>query len=388
MYRPKINISSLLTLGMILILAACSKGSGDSVKNTQDFLSSDFCSVNLISSYPPHRSEGFPPDGEISIIMDQKLDSYSFLQDNFELFDQDGDRVGGRLDISGRYVDNPNGPGQVTELRIRRHGQYLEPKTRYTLMWGEVPGDKLDDPDLAALGIQSVNGCIFGNNGLVFTTGTEYSDFINSSELKVLSLSPGRILARGKDIDFNADFGALLNPADSKSYITLSRFAPIRIRFSQPIIDDLSALDIEENGFSELPPTDIAEFTNMMVGVFDVDTRFDQLFASVLNIDPTDPASVAAWNDWRNSYEGRLNGRVFTTDGRKTLNFVLADGEEYPDTLAQVVIVVVWNVKGYQSFHRLTDNFVVGGFLHYSGFRVDSPITFPWDIVESETQQP
>jgi len=363
----------LCLLSLSTILNACGGDSGSS-KNSK--LLPDFAQLEILSTYPKHASSGFPLDGEIVLTFDQKVDSYSAIPENFELWTSDGDRVATPKLISSQFVPNPNNKDlEVSEMRFRLDGEYLLPETQYIFMWGDL-SQSASDVDPAALGIQNLYGAPLPNGGIRFTTGTELTRF-PIDDLEVLAMSPGRIISKGKAFEFDSSLDSLLNRSANDSYITVSKNSPIRIRFSEPIVDQISKFDLEDNGFSELKATSIEDFPNMMVALFDTQTKYSQIFASMANL--ATPEGEQAWNEFRTSYEGRLKGKVWTTDGRRTLNFALNAGETYPDTTAQVVIVIIWDLYSWQTFHRLPDNFMVAGFLHFSGVQFDA--TFPWDML-------
>lgn len=367
-------------ISLSLLLAACSS----SKKSSDDTIPSVFGLVSILSTYPNHDDTNVLLDTHFEITFDQKIDAYSAIPENFEIFADDGGKVGGTKLVSSKYVPHPNNPNElVSQIRLTLSREFLMPETRYIFAWG-TPKDELA-PDVAnAYGIMNLKGDRLDAGAIAFTTGKDYSGF-RSQKMDVLTMSPGRVLSRGKNFEFSGKLKDLFDRSSSESYITTAKDTPIRILLSQPI-DWIGGIDPIDRILPEIPRTQIEEFPHMMIALFDSETAYDQLFASVLNL------SGDAWATFRTSYSRRLSGSVYSTNSRRTLIFEL-DNDcpgarfcEYPDTIGQAVVVIVKGVKAYPTQEKLggedrSEDFVIGGFIHFSGFQAESPLKFLLDVI-------
>jgi len=365
--------------GLALSLMACSGKSKKSNNNTIPF---SLNSVGILSTFPEQGATNINLDTAIEITFDQRVDAYSAIPENFQLYSEDGTTVGGSKLVSTKFVPDPrNANNLVSLIRVTLQGEFLIPDTRYIFTWGE-PKD-LQDKNANAYGIMNFYGDRLPAGALSFTTGKNYSP-LRSNTFDILSMSPGRIFSRGKVFNFEGSLKDLIDRGSTESYLTVAKDTPIRILFNQPI-GWIGGIDPVSGPLPEIPPTPIERFPGMMIALFDSDTAFDQLFASVLNL------SNDAWSDFRTSYAHRLNGSVRTVNSRKTLVFELDhdcnDNRvcEYPDTIAQAVVVIVRGLKANITEQKLGgteryEDFVMGGFIHFSGVSVESPLKFIWNF--------
>ena len=375
--------SIIWACGLALSLIACSgKSKKNNGTNTIPF-SLQF--VGVLSTFPEQGATNIDLDTSIEITLDQQVDAYSAIPDNFQLYSEDGTTVGGAKLVSTKFITDPrDNTKYVSMIRVTLQGEYLIPDTRYIFTWGE-PKD-LQDKNANAYGIMNFYGDRLPAGALSFTTGKSYSA-LRSTTFDVMTMSPGRLLSRGKVFNFEGSLKDLIDRGSTESYLTVAKDTPIRILFNQPI-GWIGGIDPISGPLPEIPPTPIERFPGLMVALFDSETAFDQLFASVLNLDGD------SWNNFRTTYAHRLNGSVRSVNSRKTLIFELdhdCNGNricEYPDTVAQAVVVIVRGLKANITEQKIGgteryEDFVIGGFIHFSGVSVESPLKFIWDFGNS-----
>lgn len=331
--------------------------------------------LSVLETSPKDGETNVPLDTQFTITFDQKVDAYSAIPQNFEIWTSDGARVGVEKLVSTRFIKHPDFDDfYVSQITVSLNGTYLLPHTKYYFLWGEGQSEN-GNIDQAVLGIQSLFGARLSQGGISFTTGDQYHN-LEHSNLEVLAISPGHCFSRGKSFEFNAGFGDLLNRSSEESYITWQKRSPITIHFSEPIVDRQSELDLIQNGFRELQPTPIEDFGNMIVMVLSRDISFNELFNSVREL---------SWNDWisfRSSIQDRLQGKVYSKNSRKTLVFELdeyCEGNlrcEYPEWPGSVVVIVMRDLKAWQTNKQLLDNLTICGFIHSPGFTINNPISF------------
>lgn len=355
----------------VSLLAACAKDLPESKEIPIPIVSA----LSILETEPANGATDVPLDTTITITFDQKIDAYSAIPQNFEIWTDDGTRVGVEKLVSTRFIKHPHYPDfYVSQVTVSLNGTYLLPNMKYYFMWGESQATDSDiDPN--ALGIQSLFGARLPQGGISFTTGTEYSS-INKSALEVLAVSPGRSLTRGKVFEFDAEFGDLFSRSSENSYVTVNKRAAIQMQFSEPFVDRGSEYDLIQNGLRELAPTSVDEFGNMIIFTVSKDIKFNELYNSVRELD---------WEDWigfRDSIQNRLRGTVRSTNGRKTLIFELDDDCsepqlcQYPEWPGSVVVVVLKDLKSWQSNKVFLDNIHISGFIHFPGFTMANPISF------------
>ncbi|MGA0164339.1 MAG: hypothetical protein ACO3LE_08895 [Bdellovibrionota bacterium] len=358
-----------------LALGACTNNAPQ-----QSFIPSfsEFQSINVIQTSPENAATGVPLDTDFSIILDEKVDAYSAIPENFEIFNSSGDRVGAKL-VSTKFVQHPQDPNRVvSKISVALPGGvYLLPNNTYTFHWGETNPEIITGENANAFGIQSIYLAPLRAGSVEFTTGDQFINRPGSSNhLEVLSMSPGRALGRGSSFEFNASLGDVFNRSGSSSYLTVRPKSEIRIHFSEPIVDLGSEYSLETNGFSELPPTPIDQFGHMGVFTFSKDIKFSDVF-----IDAAD-STYNQWINFRNSLSNRLRGKVRTENGRRTLIFELDPSCEptslcqYPEWPGSVVVVVLRDLRSWQTEKTLVDNTYISGFIHFPGFRFDSGVIF------------
>jgi len=370
-----------LAFGLALGLTACSgKSKKPSDTNGIPF---SINNVGILSTSPEQGATDIKLDPSIEITFDQRIDAYSAIPENFQLYSENGTTVGGTKLVSTKFVTDPRDDKKLVSLiRVTLQGEFLIPDTRYIFTWGE-PKD-LSDKNASAYGIMNFYGDRLPAGAISFSTGKNFSS-LRSNTFDILSMSPGRVFSRGKVFNFEGSLKDLIDRGSTESYLTVTKNAPIRILFSDAIgwiggIDPISGVPLPE-----IPPTPIERFPGLMVALFDSDTAFDQLFASVLNLNND------AWSSFRTSYTRRLNGSVRSVNSRRTLVFELdqdCNGSricEYPDTVAQAVVVIVRGLRANITGQKLGgieryEDFIMGGFIHFSGLSVESPLKFIWDF--------
>jgi hypothetical protein len=334
--------------------------------------------INVIQSFPENGALDVNLDSDFSIILDERVDAYSAISENFEIFNDSGDRIGAKL-VSTKFVPHPQDPNRsVSKVSVSLPGGvYLLPNRTYTFHWGETNPAIATAENVNALGIQSIFGDRLRAGNIEFTTGESFrNSALVSPSLEVLSVSPGRSLGRGSSFRFNASLGDLLNRSSANSYLTVRPKSEIRIHFSEPIVDLESEYTLEQHGLSELSPTPIDQFGHMGVFTFSKDTQFDRVFKDFAD-SPFDQ-----WIQFRNSLSQRLQGKVRTENRRRTLIFELdqtcspAHLCEYPEWPGSVVIVVLRDLKAWQTQKTLKDNTHIFGFVHFPGFRFNSGVIF------------
>src|SRR5690606_21632018 len=102
---------------------------------------------------PANNATNVPLDTTLTITFDQKIDAYSAIPQNFELWTDDGTRVGAEKLVSTRFIKHPSYPDfYVSQITVSLKGTYLLPNMKYYFMWGESQATDSDiDPN--ALGI-------------------------------------------------------------------------------------------------------------------------------------------------------------------------------------------------------------------------------------------
>lgn len=370
------TIRQLTAASLAVILASCAQAPQDpSNANNRPNIGA----LSIHSSSPSHGESQVCLDHVFKLIFDDKVDAYSAIPDNFEVWTIHGDRVGGDKLVSTKFVEHPDIPGRiVSEIKVSLVDTYLTPQQEYYFMWGEANASNPDiDPN--AFGIQNLLGYATESGAVRFTTANCFND-INSQAFDVVSMNPGRILTRGKVFDIGNDLSNLLNGNRNNSFVTFQENANIRITFNQSL-SRIPGVDPASGPLGEVPSTPIQDFPYLSVIVLDATTQFEQLFASVISLD------VQGWQDFRTTYSNRLNGRVYSTNGRRTLVFELNDGDSYPDSLAQAVFVIGRGFEaeiGNADDIKLRDDLLIGGFMHFSGFSSSSPIQFVYDLFTPE----
>lgn len=358
-----------------LILSSC-KNNASQQSLVTSF--SDSRGINVIQTTPVNAATDVPLDTDFSIILDEKVDAYSAIPENFEIFNASGDRVGAKL-VSTKFIQHPQDPNRVvSKISVALPGGvYLLPNDTYTFHWGETNPEIITGENANAFGIQSVDLAPLRAGSIEFTTGDQFTNRPGTSNhLEVLSMSPGRALGRGSSFNFSASLGDVFNRSGGSSYLTVRPKSEIRIHFSEPIVDLGSEYALEMNGFSELAPTPIDQFGHMGVFTFSKDIKFSDVF-----IDSAD-STYNQWIEFRNSLSNRLRGKVRTENGRRTLIFELDSSCEpaslcqYPEWPGSVVVVVLRDLKSWQTEKTLVDNTYISGFIHFPGFRFDSGVIF------------
>lgn len=321
--------------------------------------------IQMVDSQPKTGARDVPLDTQIFVTFGDKIDVYSVIPENFELWTADGDRVGAPLLVSHELVDDPQGSGKkVSRVKIELYDSLLSPFTTYILAWGSTQITD-ENGNVTSLGIAGLKGESGQSESVSFTTGDELASEIHTrSEFKVESISPGRVLSRGKVFDFSASLGSLVNPSVQDAYLTTNPRAPIVYNFTQPFLVDDDGLNPPLEDLSSVNGIPIENFPHMVVATFDAATPYDQLFAYLLDV-TSDPQ---AWNDFRGTYDGRLNGKVYSANGRRSLVFRLDEDERYPDTGAQVVVSVVTGLRSFVDNEKLTDNFTSSVMIHLTRF--------------------
>lgn len=358
-----------------LVLGACNKNAPQQSLVTSF---SDSRGINVIQTTPENGAANVPLDADFSIILDEKVDAYSAIPENFEIFNTSGDRIGAKL-VSTKFIQHPQDPSRVvSKISVALPGGvYLLPNNTYTFHWGETNPEIITSENVAAFGIQSIYLAPLRAGSIEFSTGDTFTNSPGASNhLEVLSMSPGRALGRGSSFEFSASLGDVFNRSGRNSYLTVRPKSEIRIHFSEPIVDLGSEYSLEMNGFSELPPTPIDQFGHMGVFTFSKDIKFSDVF-----IDAAD-STYNQWINFRNSLSNRLRGKVRTENGRRTLIFELDPSCEpaslcqYPEWPGSVVVVVLRDLRSWQTQKTLVDNTYISGFIHFPGFRFDSGIIF------------
>lgn len=334
------------------------------------------------STDPVNGQTGVCLDHRFKVIFEEKVDAYSAVPDNFEVWTTTGNRVGGERLVSTKFIPHPNDSSKtVSEVTVTFPDTYLSPGQEYYLVWGE-PRTDVPDVNPAALGIQNLIGYRAESGSVRFQTENCLND-VNSQKFELLSVSPGRILTRGKVFDIEGELDNLINRDKNNSFITLQKNAKIRMTFNQPI-DRIPGVDPVSGPLGEIRDQPLDEFPSLAIFVIDANTRFDQLYYSLLNLDQN------AWEAFRTSFGERLQGTLSTTDGRRTILFELAPGESYPDTVAQAVVVVARDILALNapsSANQLEDNLAIASFIHFSGFGFESPVSFFYDQLFNQAQE-
>lgn len=364
-------LQKILSVSLVIALSGCAQTPSRADQTIQRGLLGE---LTVHSTSPTQGAKGVCLDHQFKVLFNDKIDAYSAVADNFEIWSVNGNRVGGDKLVSTRFVPHPDDSERlVSEVSISLQNEFLFPFQEYFLMWGEPRTDD-DSIDPNSLGIQNLLGFRATSGAVRFSTDNCLQD-MNSQEFEVISMSPGRILTRGRIFDISAEVSNLLNRNRNNSFITFQKDARIRITFNQPL-DRIDGVDSASGPLGEINNVPISQFPSLAVFVLDANTRFDQLYFSLMNLDQN------AWESFRNSYINRFNGSVSTTNGRRTLLFQLPPGEAYPDTLAQAIFVVGRDLRALNapsSNNQLKDNLFVGGFMHFSGFGTSSPIKFLYD---------
>lgn len=365
----------------LLLLVGCAGGlsSNKQLNNSQSL-----GLIGIVSTEPAANSTNFPINGTIRVIFDQPVDAYSAIPENFFLIDEIGNRVGGEMIVSSRFIENPQKPGKATsEFSFQFRKRNLLPNHNYIFMWGQPdPENVRYDP--ASYGVQSLDGFTLVSSGFRFTTGscrlnfanigeaaTQDCNFVDQENLKVVAQAPGKTLNGENLRNLDEEIGNVLSRDLNDSAITFAKRSPITLRFSESIVDEGSFVQQQILGFPPMPRTPIDNFGSMAVAVIDSDTKLPELLAQIGNANSSD----SSWESFRDSYLNRINGTVYTSNDRKTLIF--EPSEDYPDTGVQAVIVIVRNLVSTNGSEKILDeNLYVGGFVHISDLRFDYPLSF------------
>jgi hypothetical protein len=344
--------------------------------------------VQILSTFPEHDATNLPLDTHLEITFDQKIDAYSAIPENFEIYSTEGAKVGGTKLVSTKFVPDPRDSRQmVSQIRVSLQDRFLSPNMRYIFTWGE-PKEGIENAD--AYGVMNLFGDRLRAGAIAFTTGNSYSP-LRSDRFDIVSVSPGRVMSRGTSFNFSGKLKDIFDRGSTEAFFTASKDTPIRITFNKAIGRVAGIDPVTGPILPEIPPTSIESFPIMMVGLFDTQTEFDTLFASLLN------QNQSSWNTFRTSYLQRLSGSVRTVNSRKTLVFEL-DNDcpsqricEYPDTTAQAVIVMLRGLRSHITNEKIGgeerwEDFVTTGFIHFSGFSTQSPLQFVWDYLPNSSQ--
>lgn len=396
----KTSLRSIVAVILLSTLQACSSASQQDAA-TRGVNNFSFARMGVNKTMPAANATNVPINAPIRIITSQPVDAYSANPLNFAIFDEFGNHIGAEKSVSSRYIPHPDNPSIPTSEIIIRLNQNLFPNRDYVVSWGNPKERPQQDGDIdpAILGIRGLNGAIMETGGFKFTTGSctlgfgnstngeeapVNCDFVNQRELEIVSISPGVEMDEGIVNNFTDTLSNILGEGRDSKYFTVAGRTDIRIRFSEPFVDEQHQAEINFNGLSPLAPMPIQDFSSLYVFVVDSSTvvEFQELWGSMLNIAVDENSSQAdiaqaelIWNDFRDSTQA-LNGNVYSNSDRTELIFELAPGEFYPNTGGQAVIVLARRMQGYESGRPLSNDNFIAGFVNFTGFQDISQMAF------------
>lgn len=375
----KTPISLLATL---LTVSACAGGGIDGGADSRsNRLTPDRLAV--CRTYP---NESTPRaqvkvDDFIYLTFSQKVDDLSFFPENFELWDEDFNRIPFttalmnsdiRLNDDGT-CDVVGGAGVPTTAQtftsneeiIRTHTLRIRPSALQSFqnlvaIWrNAATARRAADPVPGV--IASATGAELEGDSVKIGVGDQYSGF-NSIRIKS-TIRPGLCFDRISNINQSFSLSYLFN---GSGLVTLNRRANISIEFQEPVYQVTHDVDPEAKR-REMAPTDLRNYPGLVVYALDANTDWNSLYDALSRLDQ---------NSWFTYLQGqRLNGSVKSTNGRRNYVFELEAGRNYPDGAAKIIIAAYRGFRGINNNKPTDKDLSVCGFFHSSGFTL--PTGFP-----------